>query len=351
VQHQIDAIEGHVWLSFVAYSLGGLYSRYAVSKITFDDKHVTPFIFCTISTPHLGLHNQHNHLNLSTRIEKVIGKVFGQTSRDLLEQTPLLHSMGTSEKYLAPLRCFRKRMALANAYRTDFLVPAQTAAFLSSNSRASAKRLHIAANKQEGDDTANARVIPTKAETYVLSVETAPCQHVNEKEPVACLDALGWTKTFLDVRDSIPFPSIPRLSSFKRKISGQEQQPSPDTSKMVWTSKELVEVFDRPSTASWTLPLAHQVSSANAKNGLYRRLSARGQPTMDQLARDLLGVVYTSSRTTTATSTRNSAADTDSQESLHPPGLPQLKRINTARTLCSGSFSFEDDGVILLASV
>jgi hypothetical protein len=341
VKHQIDAIEGHVRLSFVAFSLGGLYSRYAISKITFDDEHVTPFIFCTISTPHLGLHNQHNHLKLSNRMENVIGKVLGQTSQDMLEQTPLLQKMGTSEKYLAPLRRFRKRMALANAYRTDFMVPAQTAAFLSSN-RASGEGLHIATSKPEGETIdSSAKKSSTKAETHVLSVETSPCQNVSEKEPVACLDALGWTKTFLDVRDEIPFPSIPKLSSFKRKRSRGE--PTSDTStKTVWTSKELVEVFDRPSADRWNLPLAHPVSSANAKNSLYRRLSARGQPTMDQLARDLLSVVYTNT-TTTSTGT----PDAIKAQSSHYTGVPQLVRTNMARTLCVGSFSFEDDGVIL----
>ena len=48
--------------------------------------------------------------------------------------TNIIKAMCTSTKFLKPLRAFRKRIAYANAYDTDFPVPLQTAAFLNHES-------------------------------------------------------------------------------------------------------------------------------------------------------------------------------------------------------------------------
>jgi hypothetical protein len=42
--------------------------------------------------------------------------------------------MCTCPTFLNPLASFRKRIAYANAYQTDFVVPTQTAAFLNTES-------------------------------------------------------------------------------------------------------------------------------------------------------------------------------------------------------------------------
>lgn len=280
VQQQLKEIEGHVLLSLVSFSLGGLYSRYAISEIDFDDDGVTPFILCTISTPHLGLHSEHNHLK-TTRGEAVLGKVLGHTGKDILRQTSLIHEMGTCEVFLAPLRRFQKRMTLANAYRTDFMVPTQTGAFLSALS-SSTKNLHTVVEKQGGDDDSDGPI----ASTHVLTLETTQLDDYDRYDISECLDAMGWTKTFLDVRDEIPFPSI--SNPFKKKPI--EPTPLPD-GKLVWTSAELIDTFDKADGTGWNLPMAHLVSSANTKNSVYRFLSSGGRPTMDQLAKDLLVVV------------------------------------------------------------
>jgi hypothetical protein len=42
-------------ISFVGNSLGGLYARYALSKLDLLSMTTTPMIFCTTCTPHLGV--------------------------------------------------------------------------------------------------------------------------------------------------------------------------------------------------------------------------------------------------------------------------------------------------------
>lgn len=276
VQHKLNDIEGHVYLSFVGHSLGGLYSRYAISQMKQQCENVTPFIFCTIATPHLGLHNKHNHLNLSTKIESILGKVMGQTFKDVLCQNTIIEEMGTSEAYLAPLRRFRRRLALANAFRTDFVVPAQTAAFLSSTASttgAETTSLHILANDMSAD---------TKHHTMALTLKTLPTIDYNENDISESLDALGWTKIFLDIRDDIQFPTI-KTRPFKKK---RHQGPvvAPTAEKTAWTPAELLDIFNSKGP-TWKPPLAHNVTCAISRKNL------KGRPTMDQLGKDLIDMM------------------------------------------------------------
>ena len=259
VEEQIRRLDGPVLLSFVANSLGGLYARSAIAHM--DMTQVIPVFFCTIATPHLGIHNHHNYLNLSDWSEKALGRIFGATGRDLFCQTSVIREMGTSDRYLDPLRLFHKRIALANAYRTDFLVPTTTAAFLSRSSNYT----HNTLDRTE------------KHESFVLSLETVSSQSFDRQDISQCLDAMVWTKMFLDVRDAIPGPSI-RIPFARAETV---------LNKAVWTSQELIGAFDRIGSR-WALPLGHQVSSANSKNKICSLLSSKGRPIVEQLAQDLL---------------------------------------------------------------
>jgi len=58
----------------------------------------------------------------------------GLTGEDIFRMSTLIHTMCTCPTYLDPLRSFRKRIAYANAYKTDFVVPTNTAAFLNPDS-------------------------------------------------------------------------------------------------------------------------------------------------------------------------------------------------------------------------
>jgi len=187
----------NVTFSLVGNSLGGLYSRYALSKIPYeiplsnndngDDEdnsskkkiRLFPNIFCTTATPHLGV-SQHTYLPIPRLAETIIGTGMGATGRDLFrlnsdvmnngaaakvnaaaaktvkrlssfrmwqgidsdadeeatedESECVIRNMCLRDEFLVPLRNFRQRIAYANAYGTDFQVPCQTAAFLNDNS-------------------------------------------------------------------------------------------------------------------------------------------------------------------------------------------------------------------------
>lgn len=157
-----DSSLQHVTISLWGNSLGGLYARYAIAKLkqqclesctrhkhddettdkdvsqscycVLDDSYAVHLnIFCTTATPHLGV-SGHTFVALPRRAEIGVARAMGETGRDLFRLNALLHTMAVEEEFLQPLSHFRKRICYANAYGTDFPVPASTAAFLSSSS-------------------------------------------------------------------------------------------------------------------------------------------------------------------------------------------------------------------------
>lgn len=54
VEAQMHKIKGPIALSFVGHSCGGLYARHALDHLNWTDR-VTPRVFSTIATPHLGV--------------------------------------------------------------------------------------------------------------------------------------------------------------------------------------------------------------------------------------------------------------------------------------------------------
>lgn len=74
------------------------------------------------------------NLDLSYRLSTTLHNYFRETGRDLFRMSKLVKTMCTCPSYLKPLRSFRKRIAYANAYRTDFVVPTSTALFLNHES-------------------------------------------------------------------------------------------------------------------------------------------------------------------------------------------------------------------------
>ena len=245
-----------VFLSFVGNSLGGLYARYAIAHLR-RTENLVPYIFCTIATPHLGVSNN-TYIAMPRWAEAMVAVTFGATGHELFHRTPLLQEMGTDAKYLSPLGRFRKRIAVANAFGTDFQVPTPTAAFLSKTSNYIHERL------------------PDKKD-YLLSVQTEVTEVYDRDDASQCLDALGWTKVFLDVRREIPLPSIPLLFA---------EEPIVPADRELWTSYQLREtMIQRGKT--WKLPLGHMVSCANSRDRFNRWMNSRGQPFMDQLALDL----------------------------------------------------------------
>lgn len=260
VKDQIEQIDDKVSLSFVGNSLGGLYARYAISILDWTD--ITPFVFCTIATPHLGT-SKNTYISIPRWGEALVGAVMKETGEDLFSFNTIIKDMGTKAHYLKPLGSFQKRIALANCCGTDFQVPTRTAAFLSHESNYKHSPL------------------PDK-EQYFLSFETDPNQDYDKESISQSLDALGWTKIFLDVRNDIPLFSLPNPFS----ASTSNELPS----KIVMTSAELIPLVTTIGQ-SWTFPMGHTLSCANAKNNFTRWVNSNGQHIMDQLAKDLLSVM------------------------------------------------------------
>merc|ERR1719254_213153 len=160
--------------------------------------------------------------------------------------------------YLHPLELFQKRIAIANAYNTDFLVSVSSAGFLSSESdsmhhqqstdspafRLMRKSKHVALQVSTNSVSTENKTMGT-AESLAADKSRSRC--------VNSLDQLGWHKIFMDTRSILPDclqMSTPELIPRKS-----------------YSSKELHEHFKRYGTL---LPVAHPLNMANSRTDTYR---------------------------------------------------------------------------------
>jgi hypothetical protein len=251
-----------ITLSFVGNSLGGLYARYAVSEICMEK--VTPKVFCTTATPHLGIRN-HTYIPLPGFGQYLSSLVLQQTGRDLFSYTNIIERLATGEEFLKPLSRFEKRIAFANSYNTDFQVPTATAAFLSESDES----VHYRVEKSNYNASFAPLVVETRKQPYYLD---------NTSTDLALrLDALGWTKVFCDVREHL-------VSLVKPFAADSEPLPN---GKDKFTSAELLQTF-ATGTSRWHAPFGHTVLVANSKDAFYEKMNAAGRPIMDRLAANLL---------------------------------------------------------------
>ncbi|KAG7345728.1 DUF676 putative serine esterase domain containing protein [Nitzschia inconspicua] len=152
-QQQQQQQKHTIALSFLGFSLGGLYSRYSLPFIDWnisaeENNHsiaVVPNLFATVATPHLGIQHM-TYWNLPSCLEPVVAWYLGQTGRDLFRRPrkrcstvqtidtncykDVIQQMSLDPMFLLPLSKFQKRLAMANAFSTDFAVHTATAAFL-----------------------------------------------------------------------------------------------------------------------------------------------------------------------------------------------------------------------------
>lgn len=394
----------NVTYSLVGNSLGGLYSRFAISKIPYeipmntsnsdDDKehkiHLFPNIFCTTATPHLGV-SQHTYLPIPRLAETIIGSGMGATGRDLFrlnsdvptgaaakvnaaaaktvkrlssfrirrgsEMFPLqdegeeggeeeelecvIKNMCLQDEFLVPLRNFRQRIAYANAYGTDFQVPCQTAAFLNDKSgvgqfvvEARCMRNDEDGSEAKPDDDAMRKHSREggydPAKPFVVAVlrteqQNQPQPPAHETGDIASdellqmsqsLDALGWTKVFVDMRDSIPVPGLRKpafmcpnsLDDLIKQRQENDDSVGEDnhddandksrdnkTTKRdncpILTSQDLYRSTAHADTIN--IPLGHTVMIANSKSEAYKQIHLQGRPVMDKLAHDIVDDVLT----------------------------------------------------------
>jgi hypothetical protein len=258
-------------LSLVGNSLGGLYARHALGHLPCFSK-LQPNLFCTTATPHLGV-SEHTYVKIPRVAEYLIANSMQPTGRDLFRFTNALDALYQTQ-YLKPLATFTKRIAVANAYGTDFPVPTATAAFLASTNSPHYQVVVDDKNKE----TANFEVLTVETpRTYDASKEGEDGDSDLDDSPVPLsvlatrLDSLGWRKIFCDVREHLP-------TMYRRARDPLSMKPC-------WTSKELL---DSLCDSGLSLPLGHTVLVANSKSKLYEYLNRGGQPIMDRLASTIL---------------------------------------------------------------
>ena len=338
-----------VTVSVVGNSLGGIYGRYAVAKLA--QSEVLPYklhynIFCTTATPHLGI-SRHTYLPLPRSAESMVAHALGDTGKDLyvslrinllvvlsysqshslllflshnrFRLNDLMKTMATSPEFIEPLGSFRKRIAYANAYGTDFPVPAETAAFLNDQST---YPHHFSVEEQEnGDDSC---VVVDESGLVIATLHTPPGQassclneeHEDELVQMStALDALGWTKRFVDIRREVPRIAIPR--SFSKGIrkranllskSTGDLQPLGSSSEEDVTEslddlklKKVVESRDVAKSVKLDandpyhrlhLPVGHNMIVAFSRSRFSTFMNKGGRPVVDALAKELVEGIF-----------------------------------------------------------
>lgn len=141
------------------------------------------------------------------------------------------------------------------------------------------------------------------------------------------LDALGWTKVFIDVRDRIPVRALAKPVWMRRPCgslddlirervglsftslqptdtndetatsnnddaadsAARSRPPKVQTEQCILTSQELAQSTSAGDSINF--PLGHTVMIANSKNERYTQLNSQGRPVMDRLAEDMVNDV------------------------------------------------------------
>ncbi|CAB9529692.1 Putative serine esterase (DUF676) [Seminavis robusta] len=387
-QSEQDKIQD-ITISIVGNSLGGIYGRYAIARLAqkaadqenhpcltqsasssnstesaaatdddddddddncdlfdscvlLDGKYRLHFnIFCTTATPHLGI-SKHTYVPIPRSVEIGAAHVLGETGRDLFRLNDLMKTMATCPTYLEPLRKFRKRVAYANAYGTDFPVPASTAAFLSDQST---YPHHFAATNNNNNNTQTPQeeadsqyVIATlhTQQSKLLPVPSAEQEAVVDDlvQMSQSLDSLGWKKVFVDVRKEIPLQvSLQKALNIRKSLSrtsllltpkillrrgsgylseeesdigtptsssdDDEDDASPPVSaihrlrqKGVVESRDVASVVTTPEDMKLSVPIGHNLLVALSRDGISGGLYKAGRPVMDTLAKELVSDIF-----------------------------------------------------------
>jgi hypothetical protein len=341
-------------------SLGGLYARYALAHIDWDPKNNTndkntttihPRLFCTTATPHLGTQD-FTYIQLPRSMEWFGAKKMKQTGQDLFRYTTpdLIERLCLDEDYLEPLRRFQKRRVYANAFGTDACVPTATAAFL-----ADMDSSHTVVSRTDTNDTTNTNTNTNTNPCYPTVRLTTPRSSQRQEPPsppagdnnnnnsqqqqeditttmkeqqpqkntttlesqARSLDALGWTKIFVDVRSHIP--AVPSLWNWNRTRAPPLDYPEHLQPGTTVTSRDLNQALSKSNKTKdnqiLALPFGHSFLVANAKNPLYQWFYSGGQPLVDRIANDLIREILVveeedpTTTTTTATTTSSSSSE------------------------------------------
>lgn len=250
-----------VTLSIVGNSLGGLYARQSLADIDWNLEEIsssspsspsitlTPMIFLTTATPHLGI-SGHTYFPLPRAAEFVVAKGMQETGKDFFRFNTILEDLFHKQYHIDPLARFQQRIAYVNVYGTDFQVPTATAAFWAPGSDS----VHYKVRTTTDTNTDTVReenggdIISTPKEIVMTLTTPRRIDLLNEEkkgngvheknenrkqlqskddDPSEVyrawskrLDALGWTKVLVDVRENVP--SVPVGSPTPSEVSSFE---------------------------------------------------------------------------------------------------------------------------------
>ena len=335
-----------ITISVLGNSLGGLFGRYAIAKLVErhcvlseednDQDHYWVLmgkyrlhlnIFCTTATPHLGI-SRHTYFRIPRTAEIGVAHAMGDTGKDLFRLNDLLHTMATSPTFLGPLSRFRKRIAYANAYGTDFPVPVGTAAFLSENSSyphhfkeaedvlvgeesQEDKDLRIATlhtpnmhkinadEAKEGGDDDQEEDAATDADKDDVS------DHADELHRMSIsLDQLGWKKVFIDIRREMPSVEIPKsIRNIRRNSDSSVVVDSHNTdtdkdltllkTKKVVSSRDVATAVSSSATDNRLYyPMGHNMIVAFSRSRRSSLINKGGRPIVDALAKELVEDIF-----------------------------------------------------------
>lgn len=303
-----------VTISIIGNSLGGLYGRYAVMQLDellpssaedgddlqqhyiLDNTIRIHFnVFCSTASPHLGCADR-TYFPIPRFAEIGIAKRLGETGRDLFRVNDLMRTMATYPRFTRPLALFRKRIAYANAYGTDFVVPGSTAGFLDANSDS----IHYF-DADFRDDKAGDGVCPASEKGLFAATCYTPRRSLSspieestnstsEMEVMSrSLDALGWTKVFVDMRREIPISvKLPSLSASEtsNNIDCPVKRLSIDRKSVA--SKELSRAVSSLGGNHISLPFGHNSICAFERGSFATEFNKGGRPVMDSLALSLV---------------------------------------------------------------
>ena len=219
----------------------------------------------------------------------------------------LLKTMATSKKFLQPLRQFRKRIAYANAFGTDFPVPTATAAFLHSKSTYPHYSDQDNPYRREKEECVvvdnNGLVVaifhtPSMSETSELD-GTSTDMNVTHSDDLAfmshCLDSLGWKKVFVDLRNEIPIGlNVPRLPRSGQK-SPQKKEPASHALKQrdVIGSADVAKATGSPPDRNRiSFPMGHNMIVAFSRDNKAATFYKGGRPVVNALANELVELIF-----------------------------------------------------------
>ena len=182
-------------------SLGGLYARHCLADLASGTTVATlqPRTFLTIATPHLGI-RRHTFVPMpQSLVDWGAGIFAGLSGSDLALRNDLVYNMAVDDAYTRPLSLFAARRAYANV-AGDFLVPLATAAFIPT---AEARPELAPAPAGAPDGVGRIAGQLTTASATCAGPAAAPRDSAGDSTAMevamaSSLDALGWTKVFVE---------------------------------------------------------------------------------------------------------------------------------------------------------